>query len=69
MRKASEQTIIKVLVNIKCLGKMGKCAKSLGYDGRGYVLDELLRRGYIDKHLNVLPKAKDIVLANLSLCE
>lgn len=69
MRKASEKTIIKVLVNLKCLGKMGKCSKSLGYDGRGYVLDELIRRGYIDRHLNVLPAAKDVVIANIHLCE
>lgn len=69
MKKPSEQTIVKVLVNLKCLGKMGRCARSLGAAGREYVLDELTRRGWIDERCNVLPAAQAVVLGNLSLCE
>lgn len=69
MKKASEQTIIKVLVNLKTIGCPGKCLRAFPKSEKLRILDELLRRGYVDEHMNVLPAARPVILANLSLSE
>lgn len=68
-RKASESTIIKVLVNLKCAGRCGKAFYTFSVKERGRIFDELIKRGYIDEHLNVLPASQPVVTANLNLCE
>ena len=69
MRGVSEQSIIKVLVNFKCIGRPGRLWRSFTQSQRSYILDELIRRGYMDEHINVLPASREIVTANLHLCE
>ena len=69
MIKASERTIIKVLVNLKCLGYPGKVLKSFPYKERGRVLDELITRGWVNNNLIPTPAAQDVILKNLALCE
>ena len=65
----SEKTLIKVLVNLKCLGYMGKCVRGFSRNGKGKILDELIKRGYIDENCSVLPSSLEIVKSNLNLCE
>lgn len=67
--KVSRETKIKVLVNLKCLGYMGKCVKRFPQRVRGQILDELTDEGYLDKDANPTEKAEPIVRANLSMCE
>ena len=69
MKKASEHTIIKVLVNLKCLGYPGKVLKSFTHKERGRVLDELITRGWVNNNLIPTAAAQDVILKNLSLCE
>lgn len=68
MKKASEQTMIKVLVNYKCLGYSAGAMRNFTPTQRKYVYDELIRRGYMDENLNVLPASQAIVTANIHLC-
>ena len=65
----SEQTLLKVLVNLKCLGYMGKCVRGFSRNDKGKILDELIKRGYIDENCSVLPSSLEIVKSNLNLCE
>ena len=67
MRKISEKTIITALVNYKFAGMFGKCMTHLNSKERDYVIDELIRRGYIDNNMNIMPSAKDVILQNLDL--
>lgn len=67
--KISETIITKVLVNLKCLGYMGKCVKSLSSDDRAYILDTLAERGLIDDRCRPTLKALPIITENLHLCE
>lgn len=69
IKKASETTLIKVIVNFKCLGYAGKVLRSFTPSERGAVYDELIARGWMDEHLNVLPASQDIVTKNLHLCD
>ena len=69
MRTISEKTIITALVNYKCIGFFGKCITHLNSKERNYVIDELIRRGYIDNNMNILPSAKDVILKNLDLLQ
>ena len=66
MKKASETTIIKTLVQLKCLGRC-PCLNTFSAKERGRVFDELEKRGYIDSGINILPSAKDVILNNLHL--
>ena len=69
MRNISETTLIKVLVNLKCLGYMGKCVNGFTQQERGKILDILEQRGLIDADAHPTEKAKSIILKNLSLCQ
>lgn len=48
IKKASETTLIKVIVNFKCLGYAGKVLRSFTPSERGAVYDELIARGWMD---------------------
>lgn len=65
----SETTILKVLVNIKCLGYMGRCARRFSSKDRAKILDILEKRGLIDEHMNPTLNAMPIITENLHLCE
>lgn len=69
MRTISEQTIIKVLVNLKCLGYMGKCVKSFTKQERNKIGDELIRRGWCDENLHPTIESMNVVMRNMHLCE
>lgn len=66
-RNISDNTIISCLVSYKCLGYFGRSFTPLTKSERKYVVDELIKRGYLDENMNVLPSAKDIIEANLNL--
>ena len=69
MRKISEKTILTSLVNYKCVGYFGKCFKSLTSSERNYVINELIRRGYIDENMSLTKKSQQVILGNLNLCQ
>ncbi len=65
MRKISETTIIKAIVDIKCNGFFK--TPGLSKKERGCILDELERRGWIDEHCMATPASQEIVRNNLHL--
>ena len=67
-RNVSEETYIKVVVNLKCLGYVPKVLRGFTPKEREKIFDELIRRGWLDEHLNVLPVTQPIVTANLHYC-
>ena len=67
MRKISEKTIITALVNYKCTGFFGKCITHLNSKERDYVIDELIRRGYLDNNMNISSSAQEVILKNIDL--
>lgn len=67
--EVSKETKIKVLVNLKCLGYMGKCVKHFPLKVRSKILDDLEADGYLDKNGNPTEKAQSIIIENLHLCE
>ena len=69
MRKISDKTILTSLVNYKCVGYFGKCVKSLNSSERGYVIDELIKRGYIDENMALTEKSQQVISDNLNLCQ
>ena len=69
IRNISEKTILTALVNLKCVGYFGKCLTNLNSDEREFVIQTLIDRGYINYNIVLQPAAKDVVLANLHLCQ
>lgn len=70
MRNISEKTIITALVNLKCVGKLGKCVKNLSSKERAFVLDEMERKGWIIPNGIELTRLGDeIVKKNLGLLQ
>lgn len=67
--KISETTIIKVLVNLKCLGYMGRCVRHFPCKDRAKILDILEERGLIDNQCHPTLQALPIIRKNLHLCE
>lgn len=69
MRKINEKTILTALVNYRCVGYFGKCISHLTAKERNYVIDELIRRGYINDDMKLTELSHEVVLANLNLCQ
>lgn len=70
MRKISEKTIITALVNLKCVGKLGKCVKNLSSKERAFVLDEMERKGWIvPNDIEITSLGNEIVKKNLGLLQ
>lgn len=67
MRDISNKTILTALVNYKCVGYFGKCVAHLNSQERNFVIDELIRLGYIDNKMKLTELSHDIVLNNLNL--
>ena len=67
MRNISNKTILTALVNYKCAGYFGKCVAHLNSQERDFVIDELIRRGYIDNKMKLTELSHDVVLNNLNL--
>lgn len=68
-RNISERTILTVLVNIKCVGYMGKCVKSFTKKERAKIIDTLIERNYLTESMEVTNLGSEIVLSNLSLLQ
>ena len=68
-KQASEATLIKIVVNLKCLGFPGRCLRSFTAKEKNEIFDEIIRRGWVDDNLHPLPAAADIIRQNLALCE
>jgi hypothetical protein len=68
IRKVNEETYIKVIVNLKCLGYVPKILRGFTSKEREFIFDELINRGWLDEHLNVLPVTQDIVTSHLHYC-
>ncbi len=69
MRNISNKTILTALVNYKFAGYFGKCVAHLNSQERDFVIDELIRRGYIDNKMKLTELSHDIVLNNLNLLQ
>ena len=69
IRNISEKTILTALVNLKCVGYFGKCLTPLNSKEREFVIQTLINRGYINYDIVLQPSAKDVILANLNLCQ
>ena len=67
MRNISNKTILTALVNYKCAGYFGKCVAHLNSQERDFVIDELIRRGYIDNKMRLTELSHNVVLNNLNL--
>ena len=67
MRNISNKTILTALVNYKCAGYFGKCVARLNSQERNFVIDELIRRGYIDNKMKLTELSQTIILNNLNL--
>ena len=67
MRNISNKTILTALVNYKCAGYFGKCVAHLNSQERNFVIDELIRLGYIDNNMKLTELSHDVVLNNLNL--
>ena len=67
MRNISNKTILTALVNYKFAGYFGKCVAHLNSKERDYVIDELIRRGYIDNNMKLTELSQTIILNNLNL--
>ena len=69
MRKISEKTVLKVLVNIKCRGIMGECVKGFTQKERGYILDKLEELGYIkfSPNMETTERGNKVARENLNL--
>lgn len=69
MKIASEKTILTVLVNLKCIGRPGRCLTSFPRKERIRVIDELINRGWIDEFCTPTKAAQSVIIANLNLCQ
>ena len=69
MRNISNKTILTALVNYKCAGYFGKCFAHLNSQERNFVIDELIRRGYIDNKMKLTELSHNVVLKNLNLLQ
>ena len=69
MRKISEKTVLTALVNYKCVGMFGKAITHLSKKERAFVIDRLIRIGYLDEDMNITKKGDSFVLNNLSLSQ
>ena len=69
MRNISNKTILTALVNYKCVGYFGKCVAHLNSQERDFVIDELIRRGYIDNKMKLTELSHNVVLKNLNLLQ
>lgn len=69
MRKISEKTILTALVNYKFAGYFGKCVAHLNSKERDFVIDELIRRGYLNSDMSIAKSSQTVILKNLNLLQ
>ena len=69
MRNISDKTILTALVNYKCVGYFGKCVAHLNSQERNFVIDELIKRGYLNSDMSIAKSAQTVILKNLNLLQ
>ena len=65
MRNISDKTILTALVNYKFVGYFGKCVAHLNSKERNFVIDELIKRGYLNSDMSITKSAQTVILKNL----
>lgn len=69
MRNISNKTILTALVNYKCVGYFGKCIRHFTLQERSFVIDELIKRGYLDSDMNLTKLSQEVIRENLELAQ
>ncbi len=69
MRNISNKTILTALVNQKFTGYFGKCVAHLNSKERDFVIDELIRRGYLNSDMSIAKASQTVILKNLNLLQ
>ena len=69
MRNVSNKTILTALVNYKCVGYFGKCVAHLNSQERDFVINELIKRGYLNSDMSIAKSAQTVILKNLNLLQ
>ena len=69
MRNISNKTILTALVNYKFAGYFGKCVAHLNSKERDFVIDELIRRGYLNSDMSISKASETVILKNLNLLQ
>lgn len=69
MRNISNKTILTALVNYKCVGYFGKCVAHLTLQERDFIIDELIKRGYLNNDMSLTKSSQTVILKNLNLLQ
>lgn len=68
-KSVKEKTILTALVNLKCKGMFGRCLRPFTQIERQHIVNEMVRRGWIDDKINILPCGENALRGHLDLCE
>ena len=69
MRNISNKTILTALVNYRCVGYFGKCVAHLTSKERDFVIDELIRMGYLNSDMSFTKLSQTVIGKNLNLLQ
>ena len=69
MRNISDKTILTALVNYRCVGYFGKCVAHLTSKERNFVIDELIKRGYLNSDMTFTKLSQTVIGKNLNLLQ
>ena len=69
MRNISDKTILTALVNYKCVGYFGKCIRHFTLQERSFVIDELIRMGYLNSDMTLTKSSQTVIGKNLNLLQ
>lgn len=69
MRNITEKTLIKCIVNYKCLGYFGKCFTPFTSKERNFIIDSLISKGWLYENMNITCIGNDIIKRNIDLLQ
>ena len=69
MRNISDKTILTALVNYRCVGYFGKCVAHLTSKERNFVIEELIKRGYLNSDMTFTKLSQTVIGKNLNLLQ
>ena len=69
MRNISNKTILTALVNYRCVGYFGKCVAHLTSKERNFVIEELIKRGYLNSDMTFTKLSQTVIGKNLNLLQ
>ena len=69
MRDISDKTILTALVNYRCVGYFGKCVAHLTSKERNFVIEELIKRGYLNSDMTFTKLSQTVIGKNLNLLQ